>query len=256
MSNPSNVKLDAILKRLDKLDTLDNVAAKLDTLSATVNTISESVAALQAQVQDNTSDIAAMRRDFELFKTESYIEIRSVKNTLNFRDQQLRGAQLRLFNFPVSTDDTAGLAARVYDRVLRPLLAAAKAAGEISAVPQVQNAIEACYRCYTQEEPKEGQPLPPIVVKLANRQLKIAAMKQRKLNLLQPSEGERKSGCKRFVLVEDLTPPAHKLLKALQADQRTDKVWSVNGQIHFSVPGKSGFKKVRSVFDNIESILG
>ena len=71
----------------------------------------------------------------------------------------------------------------------------------------------------------------------------------------EPSEGEKRAGVKRFIIVEDLTPPAHKLLNALQADDRTDKVWSVNGQICFSIPNKKGFKKVRSVFDNIDFIL-
>ena len=70
-----------------------------------------------------------------------------------------------------------------------------------------------------------------------------------------PSEGEKLAGGKHFVVVEDLTPPAHKLLKALQANSRTEKVWSVNGHICDSLPQKKGYKRVRSVFDSIESIL-
>ena len=81
-------------------------------------------------------------------------------------------------------------------------------------------------------------------------------MQQRRSHLPQPSEGEKKSGVRRFVIAEDLTPPAHKLLKAMQADKRTEKVWSVNGLIHFSVPGKTGYKKVKSVFDTLDQILG
>ena len=210
---------------------------------------------LTGKVQSNTDSIGALKQEFELFKTETGAELRNVKNTLNVREQQLRSTQVRVFNFPVAADETTGLTARIYDRILKPLLTAAKTAGDLGSVPQVQNTIEACYRVFTKEEPAEGQPPPPIVIRFATKQLKIAVLKQRRRFMPQPSEGEQRKGIKRFMIVEDLTPPAHKLLKALQADPRTDKVWSVNGQIHYSVPGKTGFKKVRSVFDHIDQIL-
>jgi len=55
--------------------------------------------------------------------------------------------------------------------------------------------------------------------------------------------------------VEDLTPPTHGLLKALQADSRVDKVWSVNGQLHFTLVGREGVKKVKNVFAPLSEIL-
>ena len=251
----SDPKLDAILLRLNKLDTLDSVVDKLDSLSATVNSISAQVNTLQGKVECNTQSIANLRSEFEHFKEESTREMRSVKNTLNWREQQLRANTVRLFNFPVGPDETSNLPACMYDRIIKPLLTAAKAAGDIASVPQVQNTLETAYRAFTQEEPVEGAPPPPIVIRFATRALKIATLKQRRHNMPEPSEGEKRVGVKRFVIVEDLTPPAHKLLKALQADSRTDKVWSVNGQICYSVPNKSGYKKVRSVFDSVDIIL-
>ena len=71
-----------------------------------------------------------------------------------------------------------------------------------------------------------------------------------------PPEGEREAGIRRYIVVEDLTPDAHHLLKQLQADDRTEKVWSQNGQIYFSRPGVSGFSKVKNIFDTVDSILG
>ena len=79
-------------------------------------------------------------------------------------------------------------------------------------------------------------------------------MKHRKA-IPPPSDGEKKDGIRRFVLVEDLTPEAHSLLKALQQDTRTEKVWSINGQICYTRPGIPGFKKVRNIFDPLEAIL-
>ena len=239
---------DLILEKLEKLNLLDGVVSKLDQLTVTVNAVSSAVDLLAGKVQYNTDNIEFIRQEFDNFKTETRAELRSVKNTLNVREQQLRSAQVRVFNATVLT-------AQIYDRILRPLLSAAKTAGDLGSVPQVQNVVETCYRAFVQEEPEEGQPPPPVVIRFTNKQLKIAVLKQRRQSMPVPSEGEQKKGIKRFLIVEDLTPPAHKLLKAMQADPRTDKVWSVNGQIHYSIPGKSGFKKVRSVFDSIDQIL-
>ena len=246
---------DIILQKLEKLSLLDDVVAKLDKLETTVGNLSSAVESLAGKVQANADNICSLRQEFEVFKKETGAELRSVKNTLNAREQQLRSTQVRVFNFPVAADDSTSLTARIYDRILKPLLAAAKAAGDLGSVPQVHNAVESCYRVFSQEEPAEGQPPLPVIIRFISKQLKIAVLKQRRRSMPTPSEGEQKKGIRRFVIVEDLTPPAHKLLKAMQADQRTNKVWSVNGQIHYSVPGKTGYKKVRSVFDHIDTIL-
>ena len=245
---------DLILKKLEKLNLLDDVVAKLGKLEFTVGNISSAVDNLARNVQANTEDILNLRYEFEAFKKETVAELRSVKHSLNLREQQLKSTQVRVFNFPVAADEETSLSPRIYDRILKPLLAAAKAAGDLGSVPQVQNVVESCYRILYKEEPAAGQPPPPIIIRFVNKQLKIAVLKQRRHAMPTPSEGEQKKGIKRFVIVEDLTPPAHKLLKALQDDERTDTVWSVNGQIHYSLPGKTGYKKVRSVFDHIDQI--
>ena len=56
-------------------------------------------------------------------------------------------------NLPVipgeAEDNNAGLRARVYDTVLKPLLTAAKAAKDLPSVPQMATVIEACFRPLT-----------------------------------------------------------------------------------------------------------
>ena len=79
-------------------------------------------------------------------------------------------------------------------------------------------------------------------------------MKHRKA-IPAPSDGEREAGVRRFLLVEDLTPEAYGLLKDLQKDTRTEKVWTINGNIFFTKPGVPGYKKVRNIFDSIDTIL-
>ena len=96
---------DLILEKLEKLNLLDGVVSKLDQLTVTVNAVSSAVDLLAGKVQYNTDNIEFIRQEFDNFKTETRAELRSVKNTLNVREQQLRSAQVRVFNFPVAADD-------------------------------------------------------------------------------------------------------------------------------------------------------
>ena len=250
MSRDSD-KLDLILEKLKSFDTLekkiDNLDSKFNDLSTTVNTLNTTVAS-------HTSEIAEIRA--ELAKNKE--DIRSLKVSHNNREQRLRACTLRLFNFPTapgeSVDNYKPLAAKVYDRIIRPALSAAKGAGDIGTLPQQQNAMEACFRVFSPQGPVPPTTSPPVIIRLVSMAVKTAVMKHRRAVPL-PSEGERAVGIRRFVLVEDLTPDTHSLLKALQADSRTEKAWSVNGNIMFTRPGVVGVKKVRSVFDSLDTIL-
>lgn len=249
-------KFDEILQRLGKLDTIDT---KLDDLNGQVKIITDTVSNLQHEVKSNRSDIEDLRDELENFKRDTKYEVKNIKTNLNTREQQLRSTTVRIFNFPIMKDEAVdnykGLSQRVYDRILRPLMTAGKNAGDLATVPQIQNTTEACYRIFTQREPEPGKPPPPVIVRLVSKAIKTAVLKQRRLHMPAPSAGEKELGAKRFVIVEDLTPPTYSLLKMLQADERTEKVWTVNGQIHYSRPKTLGYKKVKNVFDTVDSIL-
>ena len=67
---------------------------------------------------------------------------------------------------------------------------------------------------------------------------------------------ERAAGIKRFVLVEDLTPPNYKKLCELLGDERIEKAWSVEGRLRFVLAGNDkSVKKVKSVYDSVDSIV-
>ncbi len=206
-------------------------------------------------IANNTAAIAELRAELQLNK----VEVKSLKTSHNLREQRLRATTIRLFNFPTSlgesVDNYRPLATKVYDRVVRPTLVAAKAAGDIGTVYQQQNCIEACFRAFSPKEPAPGSPPPPIIIRLTNNSIKSAVMKNRK-HIPLPAEGDRLAGAKRYILVEDLTPEALSLLKTLQKDERTEKVWSLNGVIHYTRPGVAGYRKVRNIFDAPDTILG
>jgi hypothetical protein len=65
------------------------------------------------------------------------------------------------------------------------------------------------------------------------------------------------AGVKRYVIVEDLTRDALKLLKALADDERISKVWSIEGSIRFirSNDKTNTVIRIKSVYDSVESII-
>jgi len=245
-----NEKIDLILNKVSKLDAMEEEISKINrgltTLTSTVNTI-------QGTVNTHTQDIVNIRQELEKQKAE----LHAVKTAQHVREQRLRATTLRVFNFPHTMGETVdnfkGLSAKVYDRILKPALVAAKAAGDLGTVPQQQTVLEACFRVYRREG--EDQNLrAPVIIRLANTTFKAAIMKHRRC-IAAPSDVEKRDGIRRFIVVEDLTPEAHSLLKKLQEDDRTDKVWSYNGVIHYSLPGVSGYKRVRNIFDPVDSYL-
>ena len=217
---------------------------------AQVNKLEEKVSALETKVAAQDATINALVK-----------ESKASKEMANSRDQEARGNTLRLFGLPASQDETTGvkpLTNIVYDRILKPILISAKTKGEIPSVPHAVNLIEECYRS---GRPTAGasasasdSPL-PIIIKLS-RIHRLAILKFKKLNIPSPSDAERSAGIKRFIIVEDLTPANHKMMKDLQADERVEKVWSVDGRLRLVLNGDDkSVKKVKSVFDPIESII-
>lgn len=248
MALNNNDKLDLILTKLDSLET------QIGSISKDLTTLNNTVTTLKTSVESNTSEIAELKARMDKHDKEMLL----LKSSHHKREQRLRSNTIRLFNFPYtlgeSLENFKSLTSKVYDRVIKPTLVAAKAAGDLGSVPQQSTVIENCFRAYRKEEEPSNRSPPPVLIRLAGPNFKFAIMKNRRV-IPPPSDGERKAGLRSFVLVEDLTPEAHSLLRALQQDSRTEKVWSVNGTIHFSKPGVSGYRKVRSVFDSVDSIL-
>ena len=236
----SDQKLDMLLAAVGAL--LEG-QAKIEKLTSTVGT-------LEAKVASQEVTIINMQK-----------EMKKMKEQLNDSDQQSRGQYIRLFNFPLAEDDNSAdlgraLASRVYDRVLKPIIVAAKAKNEIATVPQCTNVIEDIYRVGKPTTRDGVLRPPPIIIKLCSKQLRLAILKNKKASIPSPTTQERAAGIKRFVLVEDLTPPTYKKLTELLGDDRVEKAWSVEGRLRFVLMGNDkGVKKVKSVFDSVDQIV-
>jgi hypothetical protein len=48
----------------------------------------------------------------------------------------------------------------------------------------------------------------------------------------------------------------YNLLQALLKDERTGPVWTVSGNIRYKLAGGTTIKKVSSIYDSVEKILG
>jgi hypothetical protein len=184
---------------------------KLDMLLAAMGSLLEG----QAKIEKLTSTVCSLEKKVasqEATITTMQKEMKRMKEQLNDSDQHSRTHFVRLFNFPMADDDIAAdsgraLAYRVYDRILKPIIVAAKAKNNITTVPQCANVIEDIYRVGKPSMKDGVQRPPPIIIKLFTKQLRLAILKNKKTSIPSPPMQERTAGIKRFVLVEDLTPP-------------------------------------------------
>ena len=213
----SDSRFDQIM---DQLKALGPIQTLLEGLKDSVSAVKEEVKALQFDVGGHDERLTALEKEMKLQKDLS-----------NQQQQQLRALTVRLLNFPVATgekdDNFAGLKTRVYDRILKPLLSAAKASKTISTLPQIGSVIEACFRPFNSTNPASP---PPVILKLVSRPIKLALFKHRK-DILKPTSDEVASGISKFFLVEDLTADSHKMFVALSKSSKTNKVWTQDGTI-------------------------
>ena len=232
-------KLDRIL---DQLKALGPIQYALEDLKSSMRDVKEDVKTLQFDVANHDDRLLALERD-----------MKDQKDIANQQQQQLRSLTLRLMNLPVSLDEAAdnnaGLRAKVYDLVLKPLLTAAKAAKDISSVPQMATVLESCFRPFNSSATNDSGPA-HVIIKIASKPLKIALLKHRK-NLPKPTSADDK----RLFLVEDLTPASHKMMVAISKASVTDKTWTIDGTIKYTLLGNPSVHTVKSVFEPLSKVL-
>jgi hypothetical protein len=173
-------------------------------------------------------------------------------------NQQSKASSIRLLGFPttdeekMSTDGGKSLATRVYEKILKPVLAIAKAKGDLSSTPTLPNTISSIYRAGKLNSPRP----PPIVINFTNSQTRLAVLRNKRNNIPSPSDDEKRNGVKSYILAEDLTSPTFRMLKLLQADERVAKVWSSDGRLKFTLRSDSStIHRVKSVFLPVEKII-
>jgi chromosome segregation ATPase len=187
-------------------------------------------------------------------------EVKQLKELVNLREQQARNLTVRILGLPVTEDEVNGpdpaasTARTAYERIVRPILSVAKTKGKISTLPALQNTVIKAYRT---SKPSPANPPPPIILHLVSANVKTAIFSARKDALPNPTDAEKAAGLKKFLLVEDLTPPTFAFLKLMKEDKRVERAWTVDGQIKFIKAGdkENVIHKVRSIYNTIDSLF-
>ena len=245
MAKKADQKLDMITKQLKALDQLGPMGAKIDAIHSSLGPLKEEVGSLTFTVNSHDDRITALEKDMI-----------AQKEMANVQQQLLRSLTFRLLNVPPTPGEAANNYAKlrelIYSRYLLPLLQSAVVEGDISDIPPSSTIIDSCFRPYL---PTAGKQPPPVIIKVANRQLKVAIMKNKK-ELPSPSPEEVAAGITRFILIKDLTPDNHRALSALSKSKMTAKVWSVDGRIKFISADKPNvIMTVKSVYDSVEKMI-
>jgi FtsZ-binding cell division protein ZapB len=137
----------------------DSVDKKLDRILGEISHLREKtdvIASLVLKVNNLEAKVATCEATINLLVSE----VKALKNRDNDREQDARHLSLRIFNIPGSNSET-GLSSKVYDEVLKPILAAAKSQGEIPTLPHMGTAVSEVFRA-GKFSPGSNKPPPPL----------------------------------------------------------------------------------------------
>ena len=189
-------------------------------------------------------------------------ELRYVQTIVNNREQFDRSLLVRVIGLPPSEEESNSpdpdkfIAKKVYDRILQPILAGAKASGSIKSIPSLTSVITSATR-HGRYNPKGPAANSPILITLQDSAIKSALFRAKKNHLPTPTASEQAAGTIRFLLAEDLTFPNFSKLKQLREHKKVDRAWSVEGKLRYTLIDDKDkiVRKVASVFEDPESIL-
>ncbi len=129
MTSPAddfNIPSDATME--EKIDLILHVLAGVAKKQEIIIKLEEKVISLETKTAAQEAVIDSLKK-----------EVQHLKESSNDRDQADRGNTLRLFGLPFSRDERDGnktTAAVAYDRILKPILSAAKSKGRTGLVAQ------------------------------------------------------------------------------------------------------------------------
>ena len=228
---------------------MESLEAKIDRLLAKVDELS----AMQVKVVKLEEANVSLSQQVALLNKEVML----LKEKENNRDQMSRGNSVRLFGLSISEEEKVdggkSLIKRVYDQIVKPVLAAAKTNKQIVAIVDAYR-----IRPGMSKPTISGQPLPlppPIIVKFANPAVRLAFLRNKRANLPNPSVDESAAGTRRYTVVEDLTGTNYKKLRELADSSEVDKAWSVDRRLRFIIMGDKTVRRVKSVFDSVTDII-
>ena len=229
-----------------------------------LGTVKEQVTKLEGKVKTLEEDKELMQRDLDELRDE----VSYVKSGLNDREQYSRSWSLRISGLQVPREETErlgrdrGVMKYVYDRLLKPILSAAKAKGDIETVPGAYHLLlENGHHVFTRQGRQGGvrggegvataegdgraHQIPQIIVRFCSRHMRNVVLRNKKASTPAPSTSEVAQGVKRYGIFEDLTGINHRLLKEALGHDKVLKAWTMDGRLRFVT--KADQENVRSL---------
>jgi DNA-binding transcriptional MerR regulator len=228
--------------------------AKLDEILTLLRNQGSDIAETKKMLADSQARVTKLESKVEALEKE----VKRLKETSNDREQAAKSRTVRLFGYATSDEETRttdggkSFSNKLYDRIIKPCLNAAKTNGDIPSTPQFSTAVEKIYRAGKSANP--GRPA-PIIVTFTSETYRLAVLRNKKTALPAPSTSESEAGIRRYLVVEDLTPANYTMLKTLQQREEVEKAWTIEGRIRFTLRGDNTVRKVKSVFDPVEKII-
>ncbi len=191
--------------------------------------------------------------------------IKDLRDKANSLEQNNRKWSIRINDLPLPHgDDTHtnnNMIFTVYKKVLLPIFQGALDKGLLSDIPKYDSVLETTHILPASDcnPPKPilawfySRNIPAIVFRLKKE---YSPMKTITATTSRKGDTTKKVFC--YSPYKDLTKDtySYNLVQALQKDPRTGPVWTINGNIRFRLDGDTTVKKVSTVYDSVESILG
>jgi hypothetical protein len=244
-----------------KMDSVENLSAKLDTMEASLKSSLADNKKLQDELVEKTKTIGDLQASYS-----------ALEYKLNDLEQYNRQWSVRVQNIPLTPDEERNPIAvrnKVYELALRPILQGAVEAGELDWMPEAKDTLEIAHTL----PGKQGQ-AKPIITRFKDRVVRSICLRLKKTYAPRTAEqgngpATRTAGAAAnsggvvrdergrytFPFHEDLTRLNFNKMKAISADSRVFSCWSVNGQLRYRLVNSQEVKRVSSVFSSVEAIL-
>jgi hypothetical protein len=149
----------------------------------------------------------------------------------------------------------------VYNKVLLPIFQGAVSSGLLTTIPNCNSVLETAHIL-----PAKSNNWPKrIIARFYSRNIRALVFGLKReyaptKTIPSTSNSNRRGDATRkayrYTVYEDLTTETFSLLQALLKDPRTGPVLTISGNIRFRLQGEDTVRKVVSIYDPIEKILG
>jgi hypothetical protein len=236
------------------------IRAQLKTSNSTIQDLSKRLGTIENILKITQAENATLKEEL----AGSYSESKGLKAKLNNLEQHHRSWSIRAVGITIpSSDETNNTKVRdhLYEKLLKPILIGAV---EQNLLPRVPPAAEILERAHILPSRKDGPK--PIIARFFCREIRAIIFKLKKQYAPRAEATEQRrrgdapstpqQGRLLYQVFDDLTKTNFIQMKKIGDDERVEQCWAANGQLKFKLVGNPQIRRVTSVFDTIDQIIG